>query len=115
MLCLGIVLLAEGISTKPEKVNKVKTWPSPKNIKEVQSFLGLTSYYSEFIPHLTTKAQCLHELVDPTTNKTKRKVRPKETEIDTNKLKPRIFECRILHQEAFDALKEALSTAPGLG
>ena len=42
---LGHVLLAEGTSLNPEKVDKVKTWPFSKNIKEVQSFLGLTSYY----------------------------------------------------------------------
>ena len=45
VLFLGHVLSAEGISANPEKVDKVKTWPVPKNIKEVQSFLGLASYY----------------------------------------------------------------------
>ena len=41
VLFLGHVLSAEGISANPEKVDKVKTWPVPKNIKEVQSFLGI--------------------------------------------------------------------------
>ena len=45
VLFLGHILLAKGISVNPEKVEKVKTWPVPKNIKEVQSFLGLASYY----------------------------------------------------------------------
>ena len=45
VLFLGHILLAKGISANPEKVEKVKTWPVPKNIKEVQSFLGLASYY----------------------------------------------------------------------
>ena len=40
VLFLGHILLAKGISANPEKVEKVKTWPVPKNIKEVQSFLG---------------------------------------------------------------------------
>ena len=56
VLFLGRVLLAKGISTNPEKVDKVKTWPVPKNIKEVQSFLGLASYYRHFIPHFAKKA-----------------------------------------------------------
>ena len=56
MLFLGHVLSAEGISANPEKVDKVKTWPVPKNIKEVQSFLGLASYYRHFIPHFAKKA-----------------------------------------------------------
>ena len=45
VLFLGHVLLAKGISANPEKVEKVQTWPVLKNTKEVQSFLGLASYY----------------------------------------------------------------------
>ena len=41
---LGHILLANGISPNPERVEKVKNWPVPKNIKKVQSFLGLASY-----------------------------------------------------------------------
>ena len=40
----------------PEKVEKVKTWPVPKNINEVQSFLGLASYYRQFIDKFAEKA-----------------------------------------------------------
>ena len=35
VLFLGHVLSAKGISGNPEKVDKVKTWPVPINIKEV--------------------------------------------------------------------------------
>ena len=56
LLFLDHVLLAEGISANPEKVEKVKTWSVPKNTKEVQSFLGLISYYRQFIPHFAKKA-----------------------------------------------------------
>ena len=120
MLFLGHVLSAEGISANPEKVDKVKTWPVPKNIKEVQSFLGLASYYRCFIPHFAKKARCLHELVGPTASKPKNrtKARVKETEAAGNKpmeQETKTFEWTIKHQEAFDALKEALCTAPVLG
>ena len=120
MLFLGHVLSAEGISANPEKVDKVKTWPVPKNIKEVQSFLGLASYYRHFIPHFAKKAQCLHKLVGPTASKPKNrtKARVKETEAAGNKpmeQETKMFEWMIEHQEAFDALKEALCTAPVLG
>ena len=37
VLFLGYILSARGISANPEKI---KTWPVPKNIKEVQSFWG---------------------------------------------------------------------------
>ena len=73
---LGHILSAKGISANPEKVEKVRTWPVPKNIKEVQSFLGLASYYRRFIDKFAEKAQCLHELVGPTSNK-HRKARAK--------------------------------------
>ena len=56
VLFLGHVLMAKSISANPDKVDKVKTWPVPKNIKEAQSFLGLASYYGHFIPHFVKKA-----------------------------------------------------------
>ena len=106
--------MAKGISANPEKVEKVKTWPVPKNIKEVQSFLGLASYYRQFINKFAEKAQCLHELVGPTSSKHKKAMAKKDATTGTQN-EPRIFEWMTKHQEAFDALKEALSTAPVLG
>ena len=110
-------MLAKGISANPEKVEKVKTWPVPKNIKEVQSFLGLASYYRWFIDKFAEKAQCLPKLGGPTSNK-HRKARAKKEKDNLTTItqsEPRIFEWMTKHQEAFDALKEALSTAPVLG
>ena len=118
MLFLGHVLSAKGISANPEKVGKVKTWPVPKNTKEVQSFLGLASYYRHFIPHFAKKAWCLHELVGPTASKPKREARNKKAKVAETlptKLETKAFEWMIEHQKAFDALKEALCTAPVLG
>ena len=117
---LGHVLLAKGISANPDKVDKVKTWPVPKNIKEVQSFLGLASYYRHFIPHFPKKAQCFHELVGPTASKPKNRIKARNKETQAAEaipieLEPKVFEWTIEHQEAFDALKEALCTAPVLG
>ena len=60
---LGYVLFADGISANPTKVDKVRNWPVPTNPKEVQSFLGLTSYYCQFIPKFAAIAKCLHQLV----------------------------------------------------
>ena len=72
VLFLGQILLAKGISVNPDKAEKVKTWPVPKHIKEVQSFLKLASYYRQFISKFAEKAWCLNKLVGPTTNKYKK-------------------------------------------
>ena len=72
MIFLGHMLSADGISTNPEKVEKVRDWPVSKNAKELHSFLGLASYYCQFIPNFTHFAKCLHQLIGPTnTKKTK--------------------------------------------
>ena len=114
ILFLGHILLAKGISANPEKVEKIRTWPVPKNIKEVQSFLGLASYYRWFIDKFARKARCLHELVGPTSNKHK-KARARKEATTVTQTEHRTFEWTTKHQEVFDALKEALSTAPVLG
>ena len=66
VLFQGHVLSSKGISTNPEKVEKVQVWPIPTNAKEVLPFLGLTSYYWRFIPKFAWIAQCLNELIGPT-------------------------------------------------
>ena len=71
----------------PKKVDKVWDWPIPTNTKEVHSFLGLASYYWRFIPKFAKIAQCLHELVGPTSNKHKKQeVRWKENWLHLPKL-----------------------------
>ena len=46
-----IFLSAKGVSSNPEKVTNVKDWLTPKNPKEVHSFVSLASYYYRFIPN----------------------------------------------------------------
>ena len=38
---LGHIILEEGISVDPDKVEAIKNWPTPKNVTEVRSFIGL--------------------------------------------------------------------------
>ena len=39
----------EGISIDPEKIKAIKDWPVPKDVTDVRSFMGITSYYRRFI------------------------------------------------------------------
>ena len=118
MIFLGHVLSSDGISANPEKVEKVRDWPVPSNAKELHSFLGLASYYCQFIPNFARIAKCLHQLVGPT-NVKKTKGKRKEA-ISLEELeKPDVtlpkFVWASEHQKAFDTLKLALTTAPVLG
>ena len=62
---LGQVLSKIGVSPNPEKIEKIRDWPTPTNSKEVHSFIGLASYYRRFIPNFTKWAGPLHALIIP--------------------------------------------------
>ena len=118
VIFLGHVLSADGISANPEKVEKVRDWPVPCNAKELHSFLGLASYYCQFIPNFTQIAKCLHQLVGLTNvKKTKGKRKEVISLEESKKLEVTIpkFVWASEHQKAFHALKLALTTAPVLG
>jgi len=46
---LGIVIGPNGIEMEAEKVDRVLSWPQPKNVKDIKKFLGLANYYRRFI------------------------------------------------------------------
>jgi len=60
---LGIVIGPQGVEIQKEKVEEVLNWPIPRNVKEVQKFLGLTNYYRQFIKDFAKIAAPLHILV----------------------------------------------------
>jgi hypothetical protein len=41
---LGHVISQKGVAVDPSKVDSVTNWPTPRNVKGVRGFLGLTSY-----------------------------------------------------------------------
>ena len=46
---LGYEVSEEGIRMKPSYVEKITKWPTPKTVKELNTFLGFTGYYRTFI------------------------------------------------------------------
>src|SRR6202522_1105084 len=59
---LGHIISLDGIQADPSKVNKIIDWPVPKNLKEVQQFLGLVKYLNTFLPHLAVQSSILLRL-----------------------------------------------------
>ena len=60
---LGVVISPKGVEMQKEKVEGVLKWPVPRNVKEVQKFLGLANYYRRFIKDFARIAALLHVLV----------------------------------------------------
>lgn len=87
---LGHVVSAEGIGTDPDKITAVKSWMTPKCATEVRSFLGLCAYYRRFIKEFSRIAKPLHRLTE----------------------KGRAFLWDDNCQEAFEGLKQSLTSAP---
>jgi len=65
---LDYIIQSEQIKKDSKKTNAVRNWPSPKWVKKVQAFLGLTNYYQKFVPNYAKIAEPLTQL----THKNKR-------------------------------------------
>ena len=87
---LGHVISEEGISVDPRKIQAVKDWPIPKNVREIKSFVGLAGYYRRFV-------QDFSRIAAPLTKLTRKGVKYVWTEDCT---------------KAFEELKKRLTTAP---
>uniref|UniRef100_A0A3B3I4L9 Gypsy retrotransposon integrase-like protein 1 n=1 Tax=Oryzias latipes TaxID=8090 RepID=A0A3B3I4L9_ORYLA len=59
---LGHVVSERGVETDPEKVSTLKSWPVPRNLKELRSFLGFAGYYRRFIKSYATIVGPLNHL-----------------------------------------------------
>jgi hypothetical protein len=89
----GHVVSADGTTTDPAKIESVTNWPIPKNVRQVQSFISLCSYYRRYVRNFADIARPLHKLTEKNVK----------------------FEWTDSCQESFDTLKRALTTAPILG
>ncbi|MBW0557253.1 hypothetical protein O181_096968 [Austropuccinia psidii MF-1] len=87
---LSYVVSSEGLKMDSSKVQQILSWPQPKNIKALQSFLGFANFYRRFIKNYSKKVSALTSLF--------------------KKDSPFIFNEDALSQ--FQILKEAFTTAP---
>lgn len=87
---LGLVIKEGKVSMDPAKVKAVTEWPTPRNLKEVRSFVSFANFYRRFIKDFVRLAQLLHDL-------TKKDIQ---------------WHWNMKQQQAFDHLREAFTTEP---
>jgi hypothetical protein len=90
LLLLGQKVSRLGLSTHKKKVNAILHLAEPKNVQELQSFLGMMVYFSAYIPFYSWIAHPLFQLL--------RK---------NNK-----WHWDVQHTEAFELCKQVLTNAP---
>jgi len=56
---LGHIISEHGNKPNPNRTEKVKNYPVPKNPKEIKQFLGLVGYYRKFIKNFSKIAKPL--------------------------------------------------------
>ena len=60
---LGHYVGREGIRVMEDKIQAIRDWPRPKNMKELRSFLGLAGYYRRFVKGYSSIALPISDLV----------------------------------------------------
>ena len=89
---LGVIIGSNGIEMEKEKMDRMLSWPEPKNTKDIRKFLGLINYYRRFIKNFAQVARPMNML-------TRKDVKQQQGEEQ---------------QKAFDELKRIFTTKPVL-
>jgi len=67
MKYLGFVITPGKIEMDPTKLRGITEWPAPRNLRQLQSFLGFGNFYRRFIHHYSDLTKPLNELLQKKT------------------------------------------------
>lgn len=87
---LGYTITSEGIRPTNQGLEAIKRFPIPRNTRDVQSFLGMCSYFRKFVENFSVIAKPLYDIIKKDTN----------------------FQFEEQEQQAFETLKNRLIEAP---
>lgn len=59
---LGLIVGKNGIKVNPEKAEVIRTWPKPKSLSELRSFIGLLQFFRRFMKGFSARASPLTSL-----------------------------------------------------
>ena len=98
---LGFVLSAAGRAVDPERTKALQQLVPPQTVHELQRWLGMVNYYRSFIPKYATITAPLTDLL-------------KDHQAASRPRSGARLQWLPTHQQAFDAIREALATPPVL-
>ena len=81
---MGYVVLAQAVRIKDEQIEAVKNWPEPTSVRDIQVFIGFTSFYQHFIQNFSKIATLLIFLLK--TTESSKKLASKAFRADDNKV-----------------------------
>ena len=59
---MGHIISQEGVSVDVEMIEAIMNWPTPRNVTDVRSFMGLVGYYRRFIEGFSKVAHSIASL-----------------------------------------------------
>ena len=115
---LGHIVTEDGIRPDPEKVSALTTWPVPKTLKDLKSFLGFTGYFRDYVCDYSSIVKPLNRVTHgyiplKTQRRLKAKgiVRKSELNMSSDITSLWTEDC----QKAFEMIIEKLTSEPVLG